>query len=134
MTKLAIVELNQLKEKHIKSAYLKSNSFTIAPYLNDSRFSKRETQVLFRLRSQTLDVRMNFGNQFSETLCRICKLFPETQSHLLQCPVTSPKMNLVSLHSKLEEKHVFGNVDEQLSITKIYCKILDMRKEILDEE
>jgi hypothetical protein len=28
---------------------------------------------------------------------------------------------------------VFGSVDEQQKVTKIYCKILVMRKEILDE-
>ena len=134
VTNLAIAELNKLKDKHSKSAYLKSDTFAMAPYLADSRFSKRETQVLFRLRSQTLDARMNFGNQFSETLCRVCKLFPETQSHLLQCPEMSPRMKLVCSSSNFDEKLVYGNIDEQLQIIKIYCKILDMRKEILDED
>jgi hypothetical protein len=133
VTNLALSELNQLKDKHSKSAYLASNSFEIAPYLNDSRFSRRETQVLFSLRSQTLDVRMNFGNQFNETLCRICRLFPETQSHLLQCPEIAPKLKLLCLGSQIVEKHVFGSVDEQLKVSKIYCKILEIRKEILDE-
>ena len=133
VTNLALSELNQLKDKHSKSAYLASNSFEIAPYLNDSRFSRRETQVLFSLRSQTLDVRMNFGNQFNETLCRICCLFPETQSHLLQCPVIAPKLKLLCLGSHIDVKQVFGSVDEQLKVSKMYCKILELRKEILDE-
>jgi hypothetical protein len=76
---------------------------------------------------------MNFGNQFNETLCRICHLFTATQSHLLQCPVIAPKLKLLCLGSQIDEKLVFGSVDEQLKITKIYCEILDMRKEILDE-
>ena len=133
VTNLALCELNQLKDKHSKSAYLASNSFAIAPYLNDSRFSRRETQVLFRLRSQTLDVRKNFGNQFNDTLCRICNLFSETQSHLVQCPVIALKLKLLCLGPQIDEKHVFGSVDEQLKVAKVYCKILDLRKEILDE-
>ena len=133
VTNLALCELNQLKDKHSKSAYLASNSFAIAPYLNDSRFSRRETQVLFRLRSQTLDVRKNFGNQFNDTLCRICNLFSETQSHLLQCPIIAPKLKLLCLGPQIDEKYVFGSVDEQLKVAKVYCKILDLRKEILDE-
>ena len=102
-------------------------------FWTNSRFSRREAQVLFRLRSQTLDVRKNFGNQFNDTLCRICNLFSETQSHLLQCPVIALKLKLLCLGPQIDEKHVFGSVDEQLKVAKIYCKILDLRKEILDE-
>ena len=77
---------------------------------------------------------MNFSNQFSETLCEVCKLFPETQSHILQCPEMAPKLKLISLDNKMDECFVYGNVDEQLKNSKIYCEIMDLRKEILDEK
>ena len=130
---LALYELNKLKIKHSKSSYLNSNSFKMSAYLNDSRFSTRETQVLFSLRSQTLNVRKNFGNRFSDTLCEVCHLFPETQAHLLQCPVITPKLKMVSVGSELNVESVYGSVDEQLKIAKVYCKILEIRKEILRE-
>ena len=74
---------------------------------------------------------MNFGSQVNENLCEICKLFPETQSHLLQCPEIVPKLNLISQGSQIDENFVYGNVESQLKIVKIYCKILEKRKEIL---
>ena len=129
----ALRELNILKRKHSKSDYLSGNSLKIAPYLNDEKFSKKEAQILFSLRSRTMNLKMNFGSQNLDNLCEICKLFPETQSHLLQCPEIAPKLNLISLDTKLDESFVYGSVENQLKISRIYCKIMDMRKQMLKE-
>jgi hypothetical protein len=107
VTNYALSELNAAKEKHSKSAFLHSSSFKTAEYLEDHRFSKLESQILFRLRTQTLNVKMNFGNP-EDKLCQVCKLFPETQSHLLQC-------------------------SEQLQIAKLYSKVLEIRRKNLEE-
>ena len=82
----ALHQLNALKSKHSKSQYLQSSTFKTAGYFIDERFSKSESQLLFRLRSKTLNVKQNFENQHTNNLCQTCRLFPETQSHLLQCP------------------------------------------------
>ena len=51
----ALAELNKLKMKHEKSDYLNSSSFKTAQYLVDEKFSKSEAQLLFKLRSTTLN-------------------------------------------------------------------------------
>ena len=76
-------ELSVLKRKLSKSYYPSGNSVKIAPYLNDEKFSKKEAQILFSLRSRTMNLKMNFGSQNHDNQSEICKLFPETQSHLL---------------------------------------------------
>ena len=74
----ALTELNKLKEKHTKSLYLNSSSFKASQYLVDARFSRTESQTLFRLRSRTLNVKINFPKQNeSDKHCRTCKLFPQ---------------------------------------------------------
>ena len=78
-----------------------------------------------------MNLKMNFGSQNHDNLCEICKLFPETQSHLLQCSEIAPTLNLISLDTKLDESFVYGSAENQLKISGIYCKIMDMRKEIL---
>ena len=129
----ALFELNELKLKHKKSQYLQSSSFKTAEYLVDSRFSRSEAQLLFKLRSQTLNIKMNFQNQHSITLCQICKLFLESQSHLLQCPKIVPNLKLLSLKTNVDENLIYGSVENQLIIVKIYMEIMEIRKEMLEE-
>ena len=90
--------------------------------------------MLFRLRSQTLDVKMNYGSRNEDILCEVCKLFPEIQSHVLQCPEITPKLNLVNLANlDLDEKFIYSNIENQLKITKMYCQVLEIREKILEE-
>ena len=130
----ALLELNLQKQKHSKSSYLHSSSFKTAEYLEDGRFSKIEIQLLFKLRSQTADLKMNFPKMYADTLCSTCKLFPESQSHILQCPAIVPKLNLLTVQPcKLNEVSIYGSVDEQLKIAKIYSRIFEVRSQILND-
>ena len=129
----ALAELNKLKMKHEKSDYLNSSSFKTAQYLVDEKFSKSEAQLLFKLRSKTLNVKMNFSQMYSDNLCRVCKLFPESQSHLLQCPDILPKLKLLSNTEKIEEKYIYGDIYKQLKVVKIYLKVLEIREELLED-
>lgn len=85
---LTIEYLNKQKRKHKKSEQLEVGDLTVSPYLSDPRFSKKERELLFKLRSKTVQVKANFKNAYlnNDMLCDLCKLFPCTQSHLLQCP------------------------------------------------
>ena len=65
----ALTDLNKVKEKHSKSSYLNSSSFRTEKYLVDPSFSRLEAQMLFRLRSITLDVKMNYGSRYQDILC-----------------------------------------------------------------
>ena len=75
---------------------------------------------------------MNFSQMYSDNLCRVCKLFPESQSHLLQCPDILPKLKLLSNTEKIEEKYIYGDIDKQLKVVKIYLKVLEIREELLE--
>ena len=76
---------------------------------------------------------MNFGNP-EDKLCQVCKLFPETQSHLLQCSELVPHLKLLSLNNEMiDEKFVDKSIDKQLQIAKLYIKVLKIRRQILEE-
>ena len=70
---------------------------------------------------------------YSDNLCRICKLFPESQSHLLQCPDIIPKLKLLSNYKEIDENYIYGDVSKQLKIVKIYTKVLEIREELLED-
>ena len=75
---------------------------------------------------------MNFPKISSDNLCSSCKLFPESQSHILQCPAIIPKLNLLAVqHCKLNEESIYGNIDEQLKIVKIYSMIFEERRKLM---
>ena len=128
----ALSQLNEMKVKHEKSQYLHSTSLKTAEYLIDSRFSRSESNLLFKLRSKTLHIRMNYQNQHVNILCQICGLFPESQSHLLQCPQIVPKLKILSDEKLPDESLIYGNVDQQLKIIKIYMQVIDVRKGMLE--
>ena len=132
----ALMQLNESKRKHSKSQYLNSSSFETAQYLVDNRFSKAEAQLLFKLRSKTLNLKMNFPQQFQDNLCKTCKLFPESQNHLLQCPKIVPRLKLLELQQQgfCDEKFIYSGINNQLKIVKIYIQILEIRTSILETE
>ena len=107
----------------------------ISPYLQDSRFSKSERELLFKLRSKTIWVKDNFRNAYldNDMLCDLCKLFPCTQSHPLQCPQLTTTM-IVDKKLNINDKFIYGDVDQQLVYVKIYKQYWDLREEMLTEQ
>ena len=131
---LALKDLNKLKEKHSKSEKFASSSLQVADYLKDPRLMKKQQQLLFRLRSRTLNVKCNFSNQYENVFCSTCKLFPETQAHLLQCPeIVKNMQNLVPKASEINENDIYGSLENQIKITRIFEEVLQIREKILED-
>ena len=67
--------------------------------------------------------------------CTSCGLFPETQSHLLQCPAIVPQLAyLDGKTSKLNENLVYGDINQQQMIVKIFSDVLEVRENIQKEQ
>ena len=127
--------LNSLKVKHSKAKFLDCKDVKTAEYLLSSNFTSREKRLLFKLRSKTLDVKQNFPGQNRNSWCSSCGLFPETQSHLLQCTEITPKLGyLHGKTSKLNENLVYGNINQQQMIVKIYSDILEVRDNLQQDQ
>ena len=101
-----------------------------AEYIEDTSFTTREKRLLFKLRSKTLDVEMNFPGPNTSLWCTYV-LFPESQGHLLQCPAIVVHLGyLTGKTSKLNENHIYGTAEEQKVIVKIYSDILEIRENL----
>ena len=134
-TQLTVKYLKKLKGEKSKSIHLDVSDTTICTYLIDGRFSREERELLFWLRSRTINVKSNFPNAFlnNNMLCEICKIFPCTQSHLLQCPALTSKL-IVDSTVKLNDSFVYGNVEQQLIYVKIYAEFWKIREEVVKEK
>jgi hypothetical protein len=128
----ALSQLEELKKKHSKSEKIESKKFEASKYLSDYRLNRNEQQVLFKLRTQTLDVKMNFQNQHENLLCSTCQLFPETQAHLLQCPAIVKNLQWMdATNSRLDVNDIYSNLDKQIKIAKIFSVIVEERTKLL---
>ena len=126
--------LSSLKTKHSKAKFLDCSSIKMADYLKDPNFTSMEKKLLFKLRSKTLDVKQNFHSQYQNPWCSSCGLFQETQKHLLQCPQIVPKLGyLCGKTSTLNENFVYGSIEQQQIIVKIYSDILEVRENLQAE-
>ena len=130
----ALTQLEELKKKHSKSGRIESKKFETSKYLSDYRLNRNEQKVLFKLRTQTLDVKLSFQNQHENLLCSTCHLFPETQGHLLQCPEFLKNLQWIdAISSRLEINDIYSNLDKQIKIAKIFTLIIEERTNILSK-
>ena len=126
-----IQHLNTLKSQHSKSKFLECSDLKTAEYIKDRRLTTSKKQLLFKLRSRTLDVKKNFGGNFEDPWCTTCGLVEETQSHLLQCPPLVENLNyLRGKTSTIDESMIYGDIEQQIQIVNIYSDILQEREKI----
>ena len=122
--------INDLKRAHSKSEFLECQEIKQAEYIKSTRLSHKEKKLLFKLRSRTLDVKQNFKNQNKDPWCTSCGLFQETQSHLLQCPALAPKLNYLIDNSNLTENDIYGSLEKQEKIVKVFSDLLEIRENL----
>ena len=126
--------LESLKANHSKSKYLDCSDLKVAEYITDARLNCKKKQLLFKLRSRTLDVKKNFGDK-NNPWCSTCGLFQETQGHLLQCAPLVKNLNyLQGKGSKLDENYIYGDIEKQIQIVNIYSDILEEREKLKTQE
>ena len=98
--------------------YLKPNSESIQ--IEDS-------QSIFKLRCNMMQVKKNYKNLYETHECRACGVNDETQEHILRCKILmegNKKINRMPEYKKL----FIGTVKDQLEISKVFrenMKILE---------
>ena len=126
-----LLKLEGRKNKHSKSKFLSCKELKMADYIKSPALTTREKQLLFKLRSKTLEVKLNFPGQYENLWCTSCGLFEESQGHLLQCPQIVTKLQHLNLNlTELNENLVYGKILEQQIMVNIYSEILEVRENL----
>ena len=122
-----------MKEKHSKVSRIQYDSLETQSYLVDAKFTLRNKQLLFKLRGKMSDVKNNFKNMYFANLqcnfCGECDL--QTQDHLLVCPTIVSNCQDLYDNIKIEHDDIYGNLEEQLAVTKLYQKVFDTIEAII---
>ena len=101
--------------------------------MTNSKFTKSETQMLFKVRTRMFNVKENFENMYeNDMLCDLCRMSNCTQAHLLQCEV------IKSFDPEIEEneikyKYIFGNDKEMKKVVLVLEKISEIRNLLLED-
>ena len=74
-----VAESHSLK----KTASLEYKSLKVQDYFSHLYIS--QARMIFKWRSKTLDLKSHLSYKYSDTLCRGCKLNPETPDHVINC-------------------------------------------------
>ena len=135
VTQNFLQNLEDQKRKHSKLKFMNTKDLKTAEYIKSPAFSTREKRLLFKLRSRTLDVKCNFPGKYGDLKCISCGLLEETQGHLLQCSKISKELQYLSQKvSTVNENFIYGNIQEQQIIVKIYSDILEVREKLKQQE
>ena len=117
--KFANKYLHDLAKTHTKSAKIENKKFVRQLYFADRRFSREDIQLLFALRTRTINVKHNFKSQYENMNCRICKVENslEDEEHILHCGAFDEYTGDIMFND------VYGNIDKQFEAVKIYKKV-----------
>ena len=122
------MKLKEKSKKKLKN--LKYEEISIQQYLTKEYFSFEEKKLLFSLRSQCYDARLNFRKLNKRNLkCRLNCHYEESQSHIFQS--CQPILDKLGLKEAPNLIHIYGTPIEQKNAIKIFIQIDLMRKELL---
>ena len=124
-----MIYLKELAYSHSKSRLIANENFEKKAYFSDRHFSKEDVQILFALRTKTINCKSNFKRQYGNDLtCRICTEEDsyEDEDHLLICSA------LTDGTSTVQFSDVYGDVDSQYEAVKIFKKALRKRDVFLN--
>ena len=123
------------QENRTKSKNLKNYKFQ--NYLKCNNISIKEKKLLFSLRTRTVDVKTNYRNKYKLNMyCRLCKDTSEEESerHLLKCKNIIDNIDSNIDISTAKYESIFSeNIEDQVSITKIYRAIFKTQAKLLQE-
>ena len=127
--KYALECLSQTAIKNENSKYrrLLKSDLVREKYLTDNRFSRSECELLFSLRTQMIPgIRTNFSSQYgNDLLCELCSLHQDSQENLLSCVKLTRE---VEIPSDMDYEDIYGSVDKQLRIVKLFKQLLRTRE------
>ena len=74
------------------------------------------------------NVKSNFKNMYPEDLkCNYCdETDIQTQEHLLVCPKILSNCQELYDNIEIEHDYIYGNIEQQLAVTKLYQNILNI--------
>ena len=125
--------LSSEKLKMSKVMNVQHESLSLQEYFTPSFLNIQEAKMLFRIRSRMVDVKMNFKNKHTTTLCPVCETVGvnDSQEHILECAQLVKNQNILA-NSDIRYIHIFeSDIKKQTTALRLFIVLWDERKKIL---
>ena len=131
--KAALKYLNNKKETHSKIRHIEYRELKTQEYLTSALFSNEETQLLYSLRSRSLDCRENFKSKYSDDfLCQLCGKQNDSQQHILICETINAQVVSSQIaNSKVVYEDIFKDYRKQKEAVVFFTELITIRSNLL---
>ena len=104
---------------------MKHNNLGIQKYLKhgQTQISVEERQLIFKLRTQMTNVKMNFRGIYENFQCETCFEEDESQQHIMECR----KLNEISHENIDYTKIENGNLSQMVAIARKFKRNIEIR-------
>ena len=132
----AFYVLTNMQNKHKKVKHIQySNLNSPQQYLCSQKFNFNLSSLLFNLRCESVkNVKANFHTMYSgDVSCPLCLSDTDSQQHLLKCPQITNELSTKDkeLLQTVIYSHIFGDIDEQYRVTRMFQTIIRIRERLL---
>ena len=130
----ALKELEKVKQKHTKVMHLAHPVLKMQKYLspNESNMKQEDSQLIFKLRSQVTETKINMKGLYDTHECRACGYESENQKHIYECKILLKNNEEYEENKYPNYEELFSkNVKDQLLIAKLFSKNMKILDEII---
>ena len=101
-------------------------------YLLTNKLTNKQISLLFNLRCQSeRTFKNNFHRQYIGNLsCLMCNTEIDSQEHIIKCKELKKHMDT---NHTIRYDQLYGSLEEQIEVTKLYSSLLEVREQILEE-
>ena len=128
----AFRRLETMKQTHSKAKFLKYQKLEMQDYLmpNDiEKITKEEVQLIFKMRGNITNLKMNMKNQYESFECEVCESEDENQKHVYECKKIWELKNEKKGHLQKYEDIMTGNVKDKIKIARIFKENMKIHEE-----
>ena len=132
-----MLHLKEKQNKHSKIRAIQYKTLDTQAYMISPLFSNSEVSLLFALRSKYIECKSNFKNKYKydNLLCQLCGEDADTQPHILHCETLNSYLKCEdTIKEKVEYDDIFSDTKKQKVIVRIFSKLLEIRKMLLNQE
>ena len=125
-------ELETLKQTHSKVKGLRHIRLEMQDYFLPNeieKLNKEEVQLIFRIRSKSIDLKMNRKNQFETLECSVCSEENESQEHIYQCKEIWKLKNQNRIEIPEYEEILHGDVQQKVKVARIFHENMKIREQ-----
>ena len=130
--KAAFKYFMDLKRTHSKLDKIQYQELKIQPYLQSKSLNNKDTELIYNLRSNCYQVKMNFKKMHKNNLkCRFGCLTNEDQNHIFsECQEIQSQLNH---KGNVNIEYIYQDIDKQLDIIPILTHIDQVRWKLQDK-